>query len=121
LENGVLPAFIPWIFLSLTLQNNVLLNGVTISNEGYSNAYFHIFNFLTGLSILNYLLFEFFKRRANRVIYKRENESIFRIAEYFIVFSANMFFISVPTFVLAAFGSLLSNREYIVAEKKLKK
>jgi hypothetical protein len=35
------------------------------------------------------------------------------------LFVVNLFCISAPSFTLATFGSLLSNREYVVAEKKL--
>jgi hypothetical protein len=120
-ENAVLPAFLPWIFISLSLQNNVLFRGVNLPATNFSNAYFYIFNILTVLSVVTYLLFEKFKRTSNTLIYNRKNESFLRIIEYFIFFSVNMFSISVPTFVIAAFGSLFSDREYVVAEKKMKK
>jgi hypothetical protein len=101
----------------------VLLNGVVHYKpvDEFSNAFFYIFNLLTVNSVVAYLLYEMFKRKANTLIYHQKNESILRIAEYFIIFSVNMFAVSVPTFVLAAFGTLMNDREYIVAEKKLKK
>lgn len=33
------------------------------------------------------------------------------------MFVLNMTFVSIPTFILAAFGILFDNREYVVAEK----
>ena len=65
-----------------------------------------------------YLNFEVFKRRANRIVYKHENESIFRLIEYFLLFVVLFFTISVPTFLIAAFSSLFGNQEYVVADKK---
>lgn len=65
-----------------------------------------------------YFIYEIIKRRANRIIYKQENESIFRMLEYPILFMFIFFTMSVPTFVIAAFSSLFGNQEYIVADKK---
>lgn len=79
-----------------------------------------LFNILTFGGIVGYLLLEIIKRRANKIIYKKKNESIFRVVEYFIFFSVNLFLISVPTFVIAAFNTLLGKTEYIVADKKIK-
>ena len=67
---------------------------------------------------LAYLMFEFNKRRANRLLYKQENESILRMAEYPILFMVIFFFMSVPAFVIAAFATLFGHQEYVVADKK---
>ena len=67
------------------------------------------FNILTFGGIVGYLLLEVLKRRANKIVYNQKNESIFRIAEYLLLFSVNLFLISVPTFVIAAFNTVLGN------------
>lgn len=75
----------------------------------------------TGMSIFGtsaYLIYEIVKRRANRIIYKQENESIFRVLEYIILFMVIFFTMSVPTFIIAAFSTLFGKQEYIVADKK---
>ena len=77
------------------------------------------FNILTFGGLAGYLLLEILKRRANKLIYKQENESLLRLLEYPILFMVNLWLISVPTFVIAAFNCLLGKTEYIVADKKL--
>lgn len=70
----MLPAIVPWIFLSLTLQSNVLYRGITLPKEIFHPTLnFVIFNFLTFFSTASYLLFERFKRRANILIYNGKN------------------------------------------------
>ena len=63
-------------------------------------------------------MYEILKRRANKIIYKRENESLFRLIEYPLLFVVNLFSMSVPTFTIAAFNTLFGKQEYVVAEKK---
>lgn len=118
-EIFVLPAILPWVFLSLNFTGNILYRGAT-RPEGMAPPIFEsvLFNILTALSTVGYLLYELFKRRANKIIYNRKNENLLRMLEYPVMFIVNLFFMSVPTFVLAAFGSLVKNREYVVAEKK---
>jgi hypothetical protein len=116
LENSVLPAILPWLFLSMTLQSNILYRGIKLPTELLHPVLnLAIFNFLTFFSTCSYLLYERFKRKANSVIYNGKNESILRVAEYLALFSVNMFGISVPTFTIAAFGSIFGKREYVVA------
>lgn len=70
----------PWIFLSLMLQKNILFREVHMPEESLPPIVMKVlFNVLSVVSTLGYFLFEIFKRRANRIIYKKENESIFRI------------------------------------------
>lgn len=111
-ETFTLPGVLPWVFISLSLQNNILYRGIEDKGENYASptVSFVLFNILSVASTLGYFLFEIFKRKANRIIYKRENESILRVLEYPILFFVNLFFMSIPTFVIAAFGSLFSNR-----------
>lgn len=66
-------------------------------------------------------MFEVFKRYTNRVIYKKENESLWRLLEYPIIVSLDLIFIAFPTFIIAAFATLFKGREYRVAEKKIGK
>lgn len=73
---------------------------------------------MTVFGTTSYLLFEIFKRRSNKLIYKQENESIFRIIEYLLFFMVVFFFMAVPTFVLAAFRTLFGKQDYVVADKK---
>lgn len=118
-ETFVMPGVMPWVFISLFLQSNVLyFNREVPENLHQPIVATILFNMVSVLSTAGYFLYEYFKRKSNRIIYKRENESIWRAIEYPLSFVANLFFISVPTFVLAAFGSLNADREYVVAEKK---
>ena len=64
-------------------------------------------------------MYEVLKRRSNKILYKRQNESLFRLIEYPLLFIVNLFGMSVPTFVIAAFKTLFDkDREYDVADKK---
>lgn len=111
LETFALAGIIPWIFISLMLQQHILYQGVPKPTELMDPLVLTIlFNILTVTSTLSYFLYEIFKRRANKIIYHKENESILRIIEYPIVFTINLFFISVPTFVIAGFMVLLGKR-----------
>jgi hypothetical protein len=46
---------------------------------------------------------------------------LLRLIEYPIAVTLDILFITVPAFVLAAFGSLFKSRQYRVAEKVIKK
>ena len=74
-----------------------------------------LFNIMSIGSTVGYLMYEVMKRRANKIIYKRENESLWRLIEYPLLFVVNLFSMSVPTFTIAAFNTLFGKREYIVA------
>lgn len=111
LETFALAGIIPWIFISLMLQQHILYQGVPKPTELMDPLVLTIlFNILTVTSTLAYFLYEIFKRRANKIIYHKENESILRVIEYPIVFTINLFFISVPTFIIAGFMVLLGKR-----------
>lgn len=71
-ENTILPTIMPWIFLSLMLQKNILFREVHMPEESLPPVVMKIlFNVLSVVSTLGYFLFEIFKRRANRIIYKK--------------------------------------------------
>ena len=55
------------------------------------------------------------------MLYNQENESIFRILEYPIMFLPNTIMISVPALLIAAFGVLFEGRDYVVADKVMSK
>lgn len=75
-ETFTLPGILPWIFLSMTLQSNILFHGFDPSttpemiNPILSSV---LFNVMSILSIVGYMLYEIFKRRANKIIYHKEN------------------------------------------------
>jgi len=70
------------------------------------------------MGTVGYIIYEVIKRRSNKIIYKQENESIFRMLEYPIVFMLIFFGMMVPSFTYAAFSSLFGKQEYVVADKK---
>ncbi len=118
-EICALPALVPWVFVSLMYQSNILYHFVKPSPYLYSDyALSYVFNALTLFSAISYLGLEFFKRKYNNFVYRQENESIFRMLEYPLLITFNMFFISIPVFTIGSFKVLLSEREYKVAEKK---
>lgn len=109
----------PWVFISLTLQTNIMFRGVAEPPELIDPLLFSIlFDILSIGSTVGYFFYEIMKRRSNKILYGLENESLLRLFEYPLLFVVNLFSMSVPTFVIAAFSTLLGKREYIVAEKK---
>lgn len=76
-------------------------------SEDYTGIFF---NFATFCFYSTYFLYYIVKRKATTVLYNLENESILRIIEYPILFIVNMVTISIPCFVIAAFGTLFEGR-----------
>lgn len=102
----------------MTYESKILFQYTKPSPELISEDYTNIFfNYATICFYVTYFFYYFVKRRANTVLYGQENESFLRILEYPILFLINMVFISIPTFVIAAFGVLFEGREYVVADK----
>lgn len=113
-----LPAFVPWVFLSLTYQSQILYKYTKASPELISDLTLRVlFNFLTLGSLITFTCFEIVKRRSTRILFKLENESIFRLIEVAMFYVPNLFLITLPVMIIAAFGSLKGNREYVVADK----
>lgn len=118
-----LPGILPWICVTMIIQTNSYLKNFFGIHRDESQlittlAFPFMFNVIQIVNNAYYILFEIFRRRANRIIYKRENESILRILEYPLIFPINLFGMSIPTFVMAAF-STLGKRQYKVAIKKM--
>jgi hypothetical protein len=79
-ETFTFPAILPWVFISMFLQTNVLYRGVDppaeVANAALNSV---LFNILSVVSTVGYLLYELLKRRSNSIIYHQKNESIFRV------------------------------------------
>lgn len=76
--------------------------------------------FITAFSVLGtiaYILFDIIKRKANRILYKQENESLLRLLEYMLFFMITFALFVIPAFVIASFGVLFGAQEYKVAKK----
>lgn len=70
LETFALPAIVPWIFLSLMLQTNILYRGVDEPPELLDPVFISIlFNILSVGSTIGYLFYEIIKRRSNKILY----------------------------------------------------
>jgi hypothetical protein len=66
-----LPAFLPWVFLSLTYQSHILYVYTKASPELISDkAFGYLFNFLTLGSVLTFACFEVVKRRSTKILFK---------------------------------------------------
>ena len=59
---------------------------------------------------MTFVCFEIVRRRSTAILFKLENESIFRMLELAIFYVPNLFLITLPAMIIAAFGSLKSNR-----------
>lgn len=121
-ETFAIMAIVPWIMISMNYQSHILYMYEKPSPHLYDEeSISYIFTFMSIFGTTAYLFFEFNKRRANRIIYKRENESLLRIIEYPLIFMVTFFTIGVPTFLFAAFATLFGHQDYIVADKKITK
>ena len=71
LEIFFLPAFVPWVFLSLTYQSQILYKYTKASPELISDQTMaFLFNFLTLGSIITFFCFEIVKRRSTKILFK---------------------------------------------------
>lgn len=119
LEMIVVPGVLPWVFISLIVQQQIVFRINPSEDNLFDTTFmFVMFTILNVFSAVSYILFEGFKRRSNSTIYKKKNESILRLLEYPLLFTVNLFVISIPAFTHAAFSVLFANRTYIVADKK---
>lgn len=69
-----------------------------------------MFNLLTLGSVITFVCFEIVKRRSTIFFFGLKNESVFRMLELAIFYVPNLFLIALPAMIIAAFGSLKSNR-----------
>ena len=119
-ECAFVPASVPWVFLAMTYQSNILFKYTKASPELISEHYVgYLFNIATFCFYGTYFLYYAVKRRATSALYGLENESILRVLEYPLIFMVNMILINIPTFIIATFGVLIEGREYVVAEKAI--
>lgn len=119
IETFMIVTVVPCLIISINYQTFALywFGGDDANLESMKTIGY----FLTLISLIgtvSYLLYEWVKRKANTIIYKQKNESIFRMLEYMILFIVVLFFVLVPTFTIAAFSSLCGKQEYVVADKK---
>lgn len=71
-ETFALPGILPWVFLSMTLQTNVLFRGTDQPDDLITPMLATVlFNILSVASTVGYFLYEMFKRRSNKLIYNR--------------------------------------------------
>ena len=113
------PIVMPWIFLAIIYQQNLLFRYIKPSPEMISEKYVDLIFTLSSVSFyVSYLLYWQMKRRATTVLYNLENESILRIIEYPLLFMIGIICYLTPAFIIACFGSLFEGGEFRVAEKK---
>ena len=69
-ETFSLPAIVPWIFLTLMLQANILYRGVDEPPELLNPLILTVlFNILSVGSTVGYFFYEIMKRRSNKILY----------------------------------------------------
>lgn len=121
-ETFAITALVPWVMISMNYQEHILYLYEKPSPLLYDQqSISYIFTFMSIFGTVAYLFFEFNKRRANRIIYKQENESILRMLEYPLLFMVIFFTMGIPSFVIAAFATLFGHQDYVVADKKIKR
>ena len=114
----MLPALIPWALTAMTYEYDILFkysnhSPLLISQKLFSPLYTYNTIFLyTG-----FFLYWIQKRIATKTLYNLENESVLRIFEYYLFFFPVITILSIPSYIVAAFGALFDGREYVVADK----
>ena len=80
-----------------------------------------LLNMNFAFTTISYVFYEIFKRKSNTALYKQENEPLWRVIEYPIIFVVALFGYSIPAFIISSFGVLCTKTEYKVAEKVVTK
>jgi hypothetical protein len=119
LDTFLVFATVPWMLIGMNYQQYIVFQYERPSPELLNQSSLNYLLFIISFAgTLSYLLFELFKRRANKAIYKKENESIFRVLEYMILFPIFFLLMTIPGLILASFGSLHGDQGYVVADKR---
>lgn len=118
LETFIVPAVMPWIVLSGIYQAYILVFFMELEPAHFSWGINDMIFVMAILTYISYFLYEYYKRSANKHIYKQENESLWRMLEHIIFNYVTMFLYTIPNFTIAAFRVLQKDRIYVVADKK---
>lgn len=118
LETFIVPAVIPWIFISHIYQTYFLSFFMELEPAHFTWGIDDFMLLMAILSYISYFMYEYYKRSTNKYIYNQENESLLRMMEHVIFNFVNMFMFTIPNFVIAAFRVLKKDRVYVVADKK---
>lgn len=117
-----MPATIPWALTAMTYQSKLLYQYSRPSPELISESLMSpLFTINTICLYGSYFFYWLLRRRSTTVLYDMENEHWIRFFEYPIMFFFNAFGITLPCYVIAAYGALFEGREYVVAEKVISK
>lgn len=103
-EVFAMAAVIPWALLALGIQYKLVTNPAI--------HYFDMWvidlllNATPIFTVSSYVFYEWWKRVANKEVWKRENDKWWRVLEYPILFMVALFGFSVPAFLMASFAVL---------------
>jgi len=73
LETFIVPAIVPWIFLSHLFQTYILSNFIELYPQQFTWGIDDFMILMAVLSYISYFLYEYYKRSSNQYIYKQEN------------------------------------------------
>ena len=103
-EVYLLAAIIPWPMLALGIQYKI------VQDEELHHYPMLMIDILLNLTpvftTISYIFYEIFKRKSNTHLFHRENEHIWRVIEYPIIFVIALFGYSIPAFVISSFAVL---------------
>ena len=70
------------------------------------------------MGIVMCFLYEYYKRKASKILYGIEGPSVWRAIEAPLLIFINAVVLLTITYVASSFSGLKKNREYVVADKK---
>jgi hypothetical protein len=119
----LISAAIPWATISLAYQSLIIFQFYKPAPEliAFFPYIYFILNFAPALLAVLYFFYYLIKRKAGEVLFNKESESFLRYLEFPIIYPLVTFLFDIPSFIIAAFGSLFEEREYVVAEKVVTK
>ena len=103
-EVYLLAAIIPWPMLALGIQYKI------VDDEELHHYPMLMIDILLNLTpaftTISYVFYEIFKRKSNNYLFGQENDSLWRVIEYPIIFVIALFGYSIPAFLISSFAVL---------------
>lgn len=108
LQMYFVPAAFPWATISLAYQSLIIFQLYKPSPElvAFFPYIYLILNFTSTTTLIVYFFYYLMKRKAAVVLFNKKPQSFLRFLQFPIIYPLIAFFIDLPSFVIAAFGSL---------------
>lgn len=119
LDNYLMPIFLPYPVASVIFEDRVLgwdaPDGILAPSTFW--IMFNIFNFL-GMGVC--LFYQYYRRKAEKIIYGKESHHVLRCLETPLLFGLHSVFVMTLAYAISSFSGLKKDREYVVGDKVTK-